>query len=39
MREVYLCATTGCTHQWPLAVVVLKTPPTGQEERGRVPNA
>jgi|GEM_PF-3906334 len=34
-----LFPTTGCTHQWPLAVVVLKTPPTGSEERGRVPGA
>lgn len=36
MREVYLYATTGCTHQWPLAVVVLKTPPTGSDERERL---
>jgi hypothetical protein len=31
-----LFPTTGCTHQWPLAVVVLKTPPTGSDERERV---
>jgi hypothetical protein len=34
-----LFPTTGCTHQWPLAVVVLKTASTGSDERERVAGA
>ena len=38
-REVYLYGTTGCAHQLPLAVVVVKTPRTGSADRGRVAGA